>query len=136
MSDIAVRESNILWKIPPPIDVEKNETFTVVAKLDGHVEPQIAEAFLVTPQGDLTERFNGSSLHTREGFNNDETASTYVWFNIKARVRGMQKFQFRLTWWAGRHLCGGVKTFHIEVHRAFPSPFYCRCMSLSRPWCP
>lgn len=129
MSDVPVHGFSIPWKISPPIDIEQNDIFTVVARLDGRVEPQIAEAFLVTPQDDIPERFHGNSVQTGAGFNNDATESTYVWFNIKARVRGMQTYQVRLSWWAGRRLCAGVEMFHIEVHRKFASPFYRRCTS-------
>lgn len=133
MSDVPAQGFPVLWKVSAPKNIGENGIFTVVAKLDGRVEPEVAEAFLVTPQGDnIREKFEGISVHTVAGFNNDTSDSTYVWFNITARVRGKQEYKVRLSWSAGRHLFGNVKIFPVKVHREFTMPSYCRCISLSR----
>ncbi|KAI1121149.1 hypothetical protein F5Y10DRAFT_288876 [Nemania abortiva] len=125
MSDVPVTEFPITWRIRPPIEVEKGTLFTVVAQINGRVEPLIIEAFIVSPSGEVPERFHGTYVHTGPGFNNDGMESTYMWFNLIARQKGIQKYRFRFSWRFDRHLYGGMDTFDVRVRRRCPPPWYC-----------
>ncbi|KAI0871507.1 hypothetical protein GGS24DRAFT_503713 [Hypoxylon argillaceum] len=125
MGDVAVHQFPITWRIQPPLVIEIGTLFTVVAKINSRVEPQIIEAFLVDPSGEIPERFYGNYEHTGPGFDNDGMESTYIWFNMHSRLRGKQKFQFRISWRFGHHLYGESETFEIRVRKRCPPPFYC-----------
>ncbi|KAI1118589.1 hypothetical protein F5Y14DRAFT_446951 [Nemania sp. NC0429] len=125
MADVAVREQPIIWKILPPRDIKINEIFTVVARIEGHVDPVVYEACPVpSVDGIAAEKVRGTCTHTLRGFNSDITRSTYVWFNIQCRAIGKHRFQFKISWDDGRHLYGGSNTFSTRGHEDYASPLY------------
>ncbi|KAI0445301.1 hypothetical protein F4803DRAFT_548249 [Xylaria telfairii] len=115
MSDVAVYESSIDWTVKPPAEIKPGGLFTVVARFDGLVEPQVFEAYIPDKSGGTSERFLGICAETSVAPNDDGKSATYVWFNICAKDRGKVEVRFRLTWKRGYRLYGGLESFCIKV---------------------
>ncbi|KAJ8124104.1 hypothetical protein ONZ43_g99 [Nemania bipapillata] len=125
MVDMPIQQFPVTWRVQPPSEIERGTLFTVVAQINYKVEPLVVEAFPLSSSGEVLERFYGNTIHTGPGFNDDGVESTYIWFNMLARMKGTQKLQFRLSWRLGCHMYGSSDIFEIKVHKKHPPPFYC-----------
>ncbi|TRX93377.1 hypothetical protein FHL15_005652 [Xylaria flabelliformis] len=115
MGDISVYEIPIDWIILPPLAAKPGSLFTVVAQFEFAALPQIYEAYIPDRLGSVSERFPGKLRHAKPGFNNNVNPAIYVYFNICTQQKGKLELKFRLTWRWGRHLCGGLETFDINI---------------------
>ncbi|GAP83070.1 hypothetical protein SAMD00023353_0400660 [Rosellinia necatrix] len=122
MSDIAVQQSQIDWRISPPRRVRTGTMFTAVARLEYKACAQVLDAY--NESNSIKERVCGNCEHTPRGWNGEEEPSTYVWFNVWANIPGKHKFKFRLTWWQHGHLYGALSSFDVEVRDEFEKASY------------